>query len=738
MKNIKNYLPRYLIFGLLISLTVNIVQAQYVTLEGRQFKTSNGQNFYPICMNYCVDIVHNDGSTDYYISPNPHYGLTKYFECHNDSDCLNLIEYDFAKIVEMGFNTVHLVGPTPFTDTSGIYIGSYRYIPNISTWAPFTKNYITYPVISDSFIQDLFGFIDVLVLKAHDAGLKVILDCQQMDVFTFPNATEKVTEYMSALSNHIYNSNDTIRETVMAYVLVGEPAWNDLVQRDKQDVCDITREWYDTLKTNDPDHLVAAGGMHYFELFKWDPSVIKMDFYFPHVYPYFYSYEDIASVHDQYAALSRVNGILYWLNKNCPVPWMLGETSLSADSVYIPGSGMHGNLTDQANYIDSTLKNVRNYGGSGYSVWQYQEVWWDNDGQEDNYGLLYHGDQYSLPVSNHSLEKPAVQKFRDFDENAPLNPCGQPFNYYDPLSWESKSPGYPKTLTGAITETNTTNPIEDAYIVAWTWYEKPFNDTIYSSFNFTFSQYYGNYSLNPKYPNSYNVGYRFVGVTASGANSTWRNADSLYYPWQYNFFLQYSPFKYDLEINNETVIASDSRNFQGGNTLTVSTLSGSVVTVDSNAVSEFKARTGVTVNGTFTAALGSDVYIYCTATFPECKDYEGFKSMRTSNTVTDETQENNTDFDKQMEVKFIPIKDYAFLDVFPNPGNGFFTLNLRTNKEDNTVMQVIIFDITGSCIFKGAVTNSLTILDLSFLSKGIYYLHATTKDDSFNQKLIIQ
>ena len=143
-------------------------------------------------------------------------------------------------------------------------------------------------------------------------------------------------------------------------------------------------------------------------------------------------------------------------------------------------------------------------------------------------------------------------------------------------------------------------------------------------------------------------------------------------------------------------------------------------------------------NHNFSFELGSDVYIYCTATFPECKNYTNYKSMRANNPITDETQNCEADYEKQMEVKFVPVKEYAFLDVFPNPGNGIFTLNLRTNKENNSLMQVNVYDITGSCLFKGTVNENLTNLDLSFLSKGIYYLHTSTKDDSFNQKLIIK
>ena len=113
------------------------------------------------------------------------------------------------------------------------------------------------------------------------------------------------------------------------------------------------------------------------------------------------------------------------------------------------------------------------------------------------------------------------------------------------------------------------------------------------------------------------------------------------------------------------------------------------------------------------------------------------KMMNSFITNVDDSVHRNSDPNKQLEVVFIPQIEYAYLDIYPNPSNGNFTLCFRTNKVTYSKMQVNVYDITGSCVYKTVLSGQLTSIDLSFLSKGVYYLHASNSEDSFNQKLII-
>lgn len=754
MKKIK-HIPKCLIFGILIYLTVNTVQAQYITLQGRQFKSSNGQNFYPMVCNYGFEPVYNPGSTNYYLSrvngygpgsPASWNGMPNYeFEDTTQATAYAEILADFTKIHNMGFNCIRTAGYAPSkcdTDSVGIvgfYMTCFRNkIPIDDTTGEDTRKVsINLPYSSDSFLLNYyFPGIDLILQAARSCSLKVILDCVYGDIAIDPNGIDAAdyAGYLSVLANRY--KNDT---TLLAYVSIEEPEWSRQGGLNKQLVCNYSAQWYDAITNADTNHLVTVGGCGYWGAPYWDMSVIKMDFYSAHIYPYTLAYES----YSPNTAFERWKGAVIWMHNNCPTPWIIGETGFSAyddwynDSTWLPHYAAppltNGNLTQQATFAQKSLSLVRSCGGSGYSWWNFQENWWGIP-MEDGYGLFRHGD-----INDPATKKPVADVF---DTIPSPQSWSYPNYYYDPYNWDSLCPppclGWYHRVHGTITETGTTNPIDEAFIGAWTWYRLS-SDSIgqlpHPSSTFTFSDHYGSYSLNPWYPNSNNSGYLYIGVTAAGANLIWPNSSIPQPPlWECDTVLQYSPFKYDLVIYNETVIAGDPRNFQGWGTLTVN----NSVIVDSSAVSEFKARDGVTINGDFTAELGSDVYIYCTATFPECKDYTGFKIMNVNNTIPDETQGSEENYEKQMEVNFIPISEYAFLDVYPNPGNGIFTLNLRTNKENNTLMQVQIYDITGSCVFKEIINENISNLDLSILSRGIYYIHATTKDDSFNQKLIIK
>ena len=763
MKKIKK-IPKCFVVLTTFIMCVVITQAQYITLEGRQFK-NGAQDFYPVVCNYNFMLTYNvatPGASDFYLSRINGYGpgdpsigiFPNYdFECSNQATAYSELIADFTKIKSIGFNSIRVTGIGPVkVDTDSVSVPgfkttAFRNIHPIWDGGNTIINYNS-PYHTNTMTQTvLLPFIDLILQAADSCNLKVILITGGGDVTNTATDANDYASLLKEIANHLKNNT-----ALLAYDLYNEPAYNQ-VPIYKEKVCEYTKLWYDTIKRSDPNHLITIGGVGTADAWNWDPAVMKIDFYSVHMYPYTRPYENYSPSD----ALERWKGIILWSRSNSPMPWIIGETGFSAyddyyymDSInynpaqwaphYVSPPLTMGDSVQQATFAQNSLDFVRNCGGSGYSWWNFQENWWTPN-MEDGLGLFRHGN-----INNPGTKKPVVDVFDNYPDPPPApQSWSYPNNYYDPDNWDHYCPppcdGWYKKVHGTITESGTSNPISNAVLSAWVYYRN-INDTINtypnSGSTYTYSDDNGAYSINPQYPFSDGSIYNFIGITASGADAHWPGSSVPQAPWLYNDALNFYPFRYDLTVNNETVTAANSRNFQGWSTLTVNSLSGSSVTVDSNAVSEFTARDGVTINGIFTAALGSNVYIYCKSTFPECNDYSGFKSMHINNSVPDETQSENTENEKQMDVNFIPESKYSFLDIYPNPGNGIFTLNLRTNKEDNPIMQVNIFDITGSCVFKETMTNSFTNLDLSFLSKGIYYFHATTKDDSFNQKLIIK
>jgi len=79
------------------------------------------------------------------------------------------------------------------------------------------------------------------------------------------------------------------------------------------------------------------------------------------------------------------------------------------------------------------------------------------------------------------------------------------------------------------------------------------------------------------------------------------------------------------------------------------------------------------------------------------------------------------------------------LSIFPNPNNGQFTIKINSNTQKR--VNLMVFNNLGSMVASeqlnvdGAFSKTI---DLSYLSKGIYYLRLQTSDDVVMRKVIIQ
>ena len=118
-------------FGFLLAVLVNWqpVSAQssgQVTIEGKQFKV-NGTNFYPMVMNYAVELTMPNGSgssgwPNSYLTPYIEYGVNNgpgggsgsyIFECANNIQCASDIVTDWTYLANLNFNTIRVAGFYP-------------------------------------------------------------------------------------------------------------------------------------------------------------------------------------------------------------------------------------------------------------------------------------------------------------------------------------------------------------------------------------------------------------------------------------------------------------------------------------------------------------------------------------------------------------------------------------------------------------------------------------------------
>lgn len=135
-------------------------------------------------------------------------------------------------------------------------------------------------------------------------------------------------------------------------------------------------------------------------------------------------------------------------------------------------------------------------------------------------------------------------------------------------------------------------------------------------------------------------------------------------------------------------------------------------------------------NRTFLASQ-SNAYVG-TTTFINTKDLligsgiVGYvDEVRISNTVRSFT---NTDISS--------LVANNILTVFPNPSNGIVNIHLQP---DNLNFELTLFDLDGHIVLRKKMTNSTDYkLDLTFLSKGLYFIQVSSSKKTQIVKLIIQ
>lgn len=422
---------RRILFLLWCMLALLRLNAQYVTMgiDGK-FKL-NGNDFYPMIMNYYVDVV-SDG-TNVWASPSHSYGNSAiYFECTNGPDCIEEIRSHFQAIKDMGFNTVRLVGGYQLCDVpSATNLGHKLF-----------RSFVTPPgealINLNQNYNYILSSIDNLLDVAEERGLKVIIVPGNGDVDDATHLAE-YKNYLNILALRYKN-----HPALMAYSLRNEPERESRLTGDKNAICSEVTSWINLVKDADPNHLVTVGYNTPYEVMRWDPELIPTDYASFHPYPNGLDGNNSADVLNT----------LYWYKNNITKPWVIEETG---------AIGTWASLLTQADYADISLKACVNCGGAGYAWWMYQDVDFGG-GNADKTGLLRNSGSTPVVINSNTVyvggsQKNAVQKFLEFGTYTPTFVCNEAANYYNKVN------PYQRRYTGFVKETTTGLPIKDAFVL---------------------------------------------------------------------------------------------------------------------------------------------------------------------------------------------------------------------------------------------------------------------------------
>lgn len=453
----------------------------YISLQDKVFKDGES-DYYPMIMNYSVDVYNADtsSSTGFYATPrkgyHPNYGEGQgesLAPWGKDSTKTHAqIRSHFASIKEMGFNGLRITG---FTATD-VYNSGFHTWTKIDVSNTKTGN--------ENIAKGLIPLLKTIIAYAEEYQLRVILLLSAIE-----NQPENQLNFYSKIAAGLSDS-----KAILAYDLYNEPIYFDRGNYTKRQTKEFVESYNKAIKDNSPNHLTTIGLTHYKIVSEWDPELMDVDFLSFHAYPYWSK---------NLSLLERFESKLYWISKNISKPWIVGETGLNTVEECDPQNLASGNTQDQLAFMSYSLEKFKSAGASGYSWWSYQDTREKLNGEcphSSCYGLVNRKKGASYKNANDEeiiggLKNP-VRKlpFSEFILNAPYKvPFWSRINKPDDEHYYNIDylPAH-KNAIGRIVDSNG-KPVEDAIIIL----KNTVSNTQYS----TFSQANGSFDLKTGWTN---------------------------------------------------------------------------------------------------------------------------------------------------------------------------------------------------------------------------------------------
>ena len=723
---------------------MNTVNAQYVTLEDKQFRL-NGEDFYPMAVNYAIDAVYDSAINCYFIAPCHSYDTANTFECTDVACCDSLLQRDFNYIAGMGFNAIRIYGFYPKYKTSD---SSFLFMFHKPDLSGHDSIFLEPGTPGDTSMQIVLPLYDQILelanntvnsITSEEAPLKVIFNLTGNHSSYYEEEVNAYDAYLDVLSAQMDTTDNN--EALLAYDLMNEPCYHVTDTKTKEEACDMISTWNNTIKANDKKHLITIGSCGFGDVFSFDPSILKVDFYSLHYYPYWkVAYEDRSYDSIQKLCHDRTVNNLYWMNNNTNRPWIIGEVGQTASINYsIDTGGMDGTLANQAEFALQSLNAVRNCGGSGYSWAGYQDVFFAGAGSSN-----FHKNFYGVIERGHVpgpwSEKPAVDTFRYWNYTADTCPVCYSSTYdtaklyYNPYrhpTFDSTSGGYIKY--GYVIDQND-DPIKDVYFwsVSWISGKGDRNDeNDVTNTNYTFSDINGFYQIIPydfvDIINDSAYVYR-IEASAAGSEAFFTNMWQQTWPTN-NATITFDRIDYSYygNVKNLTLSSGEDSVFSGHYHLKLED-----VTIQNNASASFYATNKVHIKPGFTASAGSTTSIFCADTAVVCSDFNWDAEWKSSVILG-----SNSTTESEIELQFRLDEYTETFHVHPNPTRGIINISLD-NPLPETANQVYLFDVFGTVVFQRQMNTKNLQLDLSSYPKGIYLLKLLNENEMHIKKILKQ
>jgi hypothetical protein len=583
-------------------------QNEYVIVKGKKFELNN-QPFFPLTMNYSVDIVH-DNNNNLFIAPHNSYRDPVGYAGTNQSQCFQAVVNDFMMIKNLGFNSIRLVG-LGFGATKPWYETNNSTYPAIVSYDINLNNALMTP--TNAPYTKLFGLIQQALDAAEIADLKVELLVGSKD-FHFEPILPQYTAYLNAIAAHFADNS-----TLFAYDFFNEPLYFDNTNNSKTQICEIVKSWHYAIK-NHCYQLTTIGLGTSSEVFKWDPGMLKLDFLSFHIYSKYSN------------SLEDVRRQIKWIGETSKIPWVIGETGFSASED--PNVTGMGTLAFQKTFAETTMEITRDCGGAGYSWWQYADVGWG--APLGAFGL----------IDRHGNLKPVSTAFAAFDPYALGTSCNMSTGYYSVPA----SGNY--VLNGIILK-NGNSAVENALILG--------RDPNWNVVAEAYSRSTGQFRLYSNTP--------ITQIDVAAPASVPKHISDV----DNNMIIQlvnHIP-DYNLTLNSGgTIVTNADEHFQADNIMTVSslTIQGNGT---SGGKLDLNAGNIVRLNSGFIAQKGSRVHVYIEPAIPYCNFFAG-SNLPPFVQPNNKLEQQNTLLLNDEENLSLEENEFQEIVISPNPNNGIF------------------------------------------------------------------
>lgn len=414
-----------------------------------------GKPWVALTMNYQVGVFTDDDHT-FWVGPNHGYSADNKRCCNNPLDAQMALFADFARIREMGFNTVRICGLELFATPSSL---------DKKIWFKAKKGVDLTDVQILSSKRNNKQFAEMaknIINEANEAGLQVIFLTGGANVQRV-NIRDKYDDWLAILCDSIKKC-----QSVFAIDIYNEPIYSNTSNLGKMELHKVTKRWKSTIKKRVPKTWITIGLVGPEDAMGWDIDVVEVDFANYHLYPVGNNFEFVAAT-------------LYWLSKTQNKPWIVGETSYSGSNDSLQ-SNRGGSELDQKEYALFSLSRSLSLGAQGYGWWCYRDVYWNS--KEDNMGVLTH----------QGKEKEVVSVFKNFhfSDLSKSVPLPDDLHYYHMQ--------YSDYVVSGVVENQFGRPIPNAVICGW--------DAVWNNFRYTVTDKNGKYQLRS------NTAFKFIKISA--------------------------------------------------------------------------------------------------------------------------------------------------------------------------------------------------------------------------------